>query len=143
MKTNDSLVLLTADLGFRLFDDFSEVENFVSLGSSEQFMIGAAAGLATERKIPVCYSITPFLLYRPFEFIRNFMHYEQMPIKLVGSGRGQDYKALGHTHWAEEDREVFKAFDIQIFYPNSEEEVVECFSDFLYNGKPSYINLSR
>ena len=107
-------------------------------------MVGAAAGLALEGKVPICYSITPFLLYRPFEFIRNFMQYEQLPIKLLGGGRGRDYESLGYTHWAEEDQNIISVLDnIESFLPESREDVEDMFSEFLYNGKPSYMNLRR
>jgi transketolase len=51
----------------------------------------------------VVYSITPFVLYRPFEWIRNYLDHEKIPVKLVGGGRDKDYGYLGFSHWAEED----------------------------------------
>lgn len=143
MSINEDISLFTADLGYRLFDLFNGNDNFYNLGSSEQFMIGAAAGFALEGKIPVCYSITPFLLYRPFEFIRNFMHYEGLPIKLVGGGRDRDYGNLGFTHWAEQDSEILSHFNIEVFKPESEKEVSDLFKEFIYNDKPSYLNLKK
>ena len=79
MQKNDKIVLLTADMGYGLWDQVREdfTDRFVNVGSSEQLMIGMAAGMAMEEKIPVCYSITPFLIYRPFEFIRNYMNIEK------------------------------------------------------------------
>ena len=73
MSRNKDIILLTGDLGYGLWDkirlDYSN--RFYNVGSSEQLMLGMAAGAAMEGKIPIVYSITPFLLYRPFEFIRN------------------------------------------------------------------------
>ena len=84
-------------------------------------MIGMAAGLAMENKVPVCYSITPFLIYRPFEFIRNFMQDEKIPIKLVGSGRGKDYIDSGFTNFSEEVGPILgKLENISTFFPESE-----------------------
>lgn len=144
MSKNNDLFLLTADLGYNLWDGILGFQNTLVLESSEQFMVGAAAGLALEGKVPICYSITPFLLYRPFEFIRNFMQYEQLPIKLLGGGRGRDYESLGYTHWAEEDQNIISVLDnIESFLPESREDVEDMFSEFLYNGKPSYMNLRR
>ena len=40
--------------------------------------MGMATGLALENKIPVVYSITPFIIYRPFEFIRNYLDHEKI-----------------------------------------------------------------
>ena len=97
-----------------------------------------------EGKIPVVYSITPFLLYRPFEFIRNYVDHEKIAIKLVGGGRNKDYGYLGFSHWAEEDKQVMKIFkNITVKHPDSIEEMEECFK--LINDKktPLYLNLKR
>ena len=144
MEKNKNIYLMSADLGYNLWDDIKADDNFINPGSSEQLMIGMAAGMTLEGKIPVCYSITPFLLYRPFEFIRNYAHYEKLPIKLIGGGRGKDYGNLGYTHWAEEAEAIMKVLsNIETYYPNTKDEVRDIFSEFLYNGKPSYLNLRR
>ena len=95
-------------------------------------------------KIPICYSITPFLLYRPFELIRNYINHENIPVKLVGSGRGKDYDHDGFTHWAEDDLKILDSFpNIQIYVPENIVELNNVFNEFLYNGRPSYLNLTR
>ena len=73
MQQNKDIHFLTADLGFKIFDEVihSFPDRAQTLGASEQLMLGMAVGLASSGKIPVVYSITPFLLYRPFEIIRN------------------------------------------------------------------------
>ena len=73
MKQNDNIILLVGDVGYKIFDHLREEfpSRVINAGASEQLMIGMAAGLAMDGKIPVCYSITPFVLYRPFEFLRN------------------------------------------------------------------------
>ena len=109
MAENPAIVLITADMGYGLWDTIRDTypDRFFNVGSAEQLMIGTATGMALEGRIPVCYSITPFAIYRPFEFIRNYMHFEKTPIKIVGGGRDKDYGYLGYTHWAEEDIKVF------------------------------------
>ena len=76
MKQNDNIILLVGDVGYKIFDHLREEfpSRVINAGASEQLMIGMAAGLAMDGKIPVCYSITPFVLYRPFEFIRNYLN---------------------------------------------------------------------
>jgi transketolase len=141
-----NIVLLTADMGYGLWDDVRKEfpERFFNFGSSEQLMIGAAAGMAMEGKVPVCYSITPFLLFRPFEFIRNLMNHEGIPIKLAGGGRDKDYGYLGFTHWAEDDIDIMLALPhIELHKPDTVEELKEVFNVFLYNPQPAYINLSK
>jgi transketolase len=146
MKVNGNIILLTADLGYGLLDPIRDAYpgRFYNVGSAEQLLVGMAAGLAMEKKIPVCYSITPFLLYRPFEFIRNFMQYEKLPIKLIGGGRDKDYGHLGYTHWGEEDMDVLSPFsNIQKFKPSTEDNLIISFNSFLYNNQPTYINLVK
>lgn len=113
----------------------------MNVGSSEQLMIGVAIGLSYSGYIPVCYSITPFLLYRPFEFIRNYLSHEQVPVKLVGSGRDRDYDHDGFSHWAEEDKRIMSQLDVTVCKPAKLTEKV--FEQFLLCEKPAYLNLCR
>lgn len=146
MKNNNKLFLLTADLGFGLFDNIRKNYNdrFYNMGSSEQLMVGAAVGLAQSGYIPICYSITPFLIARPYELLRNYLNHENTPVKLVGSGRNKDYSHDGFTHWAYDDSSMLSAFlNIQMFIPAVEQELQEDFNEFLYNDQPAYLNLKR
>ena len=144
MKKNDKIYFITADIGYVIIDkimnDFPNRSK--NIGSSEQLMIGIAIGLYYEGFIPICYTITPFLLYRPFEMIRNYVNYENIPIKLVGTGRNKDYTYLGFTHWAEDDIEILSSFKNIIKY-KPEILTKDLLNEFLYNDKPSYLNLSR
>jgi transketolase len=140
MEKDDRIFLITADLGYGVLDDFPK--RAINIGSSEMLMVGIAVGLAQSGYVPVCYSITPFLLYRPFELIRNYMNYEKANVKLVGSGRDDDYAHDGISHWAGDDVDIMAALkNIQIYKP--EKMTDEVFTQFMYNDKPSYINLSR
>ena len=144
MAVNEKIYLLTGDLGYGLWDkikiDFPD--RFKNVMSSEQLMIGTAVGLATEGYIPITYSITPFVLYRPFELLRNYLHHENIPVKLLGGGRDKDYGYLGFSHWAEEDIKVLKTLsNIKCYKPKNTS--IDIFKEFLYNNKPSYLNLKR
>ena len=135
MSSNKDIVLITADLGYGLWDRIKK-------DSSEQLMLGIACGLSMEGKLPVCYSITPFLIYRPFEWIRNYLDHEKINVKLVGGGRDRDYGYLGFSHWAEEDIKILSSFkNINTFKPSKLSNSV--LSEFLYSKAPSYINLKR
>src|SRR3989304_5093505 len=89
MAVNNDIWVVTGDLGYKMWDEIRRDYNnrFINVGSAEQVMVGVGIGLALEGKIPFVYSITPFLLYRPFETIRNYVNREEVPVKLVGSGR--------------------------------------------------------
>jgi transketolase len=144
MRENPKISLLVGDVGYGLFDDLRKEfpHRVINPGASEQLMIGMAVGMAMEEVIPVVYSITPFVLYRPFEFIRNYVNHENIPVKLVGSGRNDDYGVCGFSHYACEDMQVLSIFpNIKTFIPNTKEDVNV--KEFLYNSSPSYMNLSR
>lgn len=142
----DSIVLLTADMGYGLWDTIRAEfpDRAFNVGSAEQLMIGMAAGMSLEGKIPVCYSITPFLLYRPFEFIRNYMNFDKLPIKLVGGGRDRDYGYLGNTHWAEDDLDIMRQLkNIRTLKPATEADLNGMFNEFLFSPYPYYLNLKK
>tara|TARA_S200002703_G_scaffold62277_1_gene54134 strand:+ start:169 stop:639 length:471 start_codon:yes stop_codon:yes gene_type:complete len=144
MSQNEDIHVITGDLGYGLWDKIKidYPDRFTNFLSSEQLMVGAACGMAMEGKIPVVYSITPFVLYRPFEWIRNYLDHEKIPVKLAGGGRDKDYGYLGFSHWAEEDEQVMSVFkNIQFYKPK--EFTKEIGLDLIYNNQPSYLNLSR
>lgn len=144
MEKDTRIFLITADLGYGVLDDIRRdfPKRAINIGSSEMLMVGIAVGLAQSGYIPLCYSITPFLLYRPFELIRNYMNYEKANVKLVGSGRDDDYAHDGISHWAGDDMRVMSTLNnIKLYKPIDITD--EVFTDFMYNDKPSYINLSR
>ena len=146
MKVNENIIVLTGDLVFGILDIIKETytDRFYNVGAAEQLMIGAGIGLAESGKIPICYSMSSFLLYRPFEFLRNYVNEEKIPVKLIGSGRDKDYSHDGFSHWAHDDEQVLSALpNIQIFKPKTLEELKLRFLEFLYNGQPSYLNLTR
>ena len=144
MSYNEKIILLTGDLGYGLWDriKIDYPDRFYNVMSSEQLMVGAATGLAMEGFIPLVYSITPFVLYRPFELLRNYLDHENIPVKLIGGGRDRDYGYLGFSHWAEEDMKVLSTLEsIQLYKPKKPTN--KLYKEFLYNEKPSYLNLKR
>ncbi|MCI4663755.1 MAG: hypothetical protein MRY74_03445 [Neomegalonema sp.] len=78
-------------------------DRFLNTGVAEQAMIGMAAGMAQRGLRPFAYTIATFALYRPFEFIRDDLAYQNLPVTVVGVGGGVTYSTLGATHHAMED----------------------------------------
>jgi len=76
---------------------------FVNTGVAEQVMIGMCAGMALRGLRPIAYTIATFALFRPFEFIRDDLCYQNLPVTVVGIGGGVTYSTLGATHHAMED----------------------------------------
>ena len=146
IKQDEKIWLLTGDLGFGVLNRAREIapDRSYNVGAAEQLMLGAAVGLTHNGKIPICYSITPFLIFRPYEWLRNYLNHEGAPVKLVGAGRDQDYGHLGFSHWAVDDENALQAFpNIKIYKPNTEQELIDIWPEFLYNEKPCYLNIRR
>ena len=144
MSSNEKIILLTGDLGYGLWDKIKidYPDRFYNVLSSEQLMIGAAIGFAMEGYIPLVYSITPFVIYRPFELLRNYLDHENIPVKLIGGGRDKDYGYLGFSHWAEEDIDILSNLkNIKLYKPKKSSRLL--YKEILYNNSPSYLNLKR
>jgi transketolase len=145
-QQHSNLLLLSGDIGFGIFDDFirEHPNKFINCGIAEQNMIGVASGLAANGFIPVVYTITPFLICRPYEFIRNLIAYQNLPVILVGVGGGFSYDNLGHTHYGLEDINLIRGlpnFSVSLpFDPNS---VELCLNRALNIPGPHYIRLMK
>jgi transketolase len=146
MAKNKNIWVVTGDLGYKMWDEIksSYGDRFINVGAAEQAMLGVGIGLALEGKIPFVYSITPFLLYRPFESIRNYVNQEKIPVKLVSSGRGRDYVHDGFSHWAQEDREIMGVLkNIYSKWPATNEELPDIVDEMIKNNAPYYLNLRK
>ncbi len=153
MKKDNRIYLLVGDLGWGIFDQikkqFSDKlkdkkrARFINCGVAEQAMVGMAVGLASVGKIPFVYSISSFLIYRAYEFIRNDVGRDQANVKLIGSGRNREYGNQGFTHWCTDDKEIMAKCNIRVFYPDKKEEIPLILKLMITNKKPAYLNLSR
>jgi len=146
MARNPKIWLVVGDFGYKVFDRIQHdiPERFINSGAAEQAMMGIAVGLALEGKIPIVYTVSSFLLYRPFETIRNYVDYEGIPVKLIGSGRNRDYVDHGLCHWAEEDKQVLKILkNIEGKWPETRKEIPGLVNDMIKSDKPWYVNLKR
>lgn len=146
MEKDKRIYLLLGDLGYKFFDEHLRdfPDRAINCGSAEIAMLGAACGLALEGKIPFVYSITTFLLYRPFESIRNYIDYEKIPVKLIGSGRDKDYTDDGISHWNLEDKKVMRLFpSITSLWPKKKEQIPSIIKRMISDKNPYYLNLQR
>lgn len=162
METNKDIFFITADLGYKLWDEIREKfpDRFVNTGASEFSAVGMAVGLAKMGKIPFVYSITPFLIYRAFEMIRNYVDYERIPVILVGGGRDDDYHIDGFSHDATDVKKMFIHFDslhedgsyyieddvftnINNYWPETTEEIPALVKKIIKDRKPTFISLKK
>lgn len=146
MRANENINFITPDMGYGFIEKIEEecCNQFFNIGASEQLAMGMGVGFAIEGKIPIVYSITPFLLYRPFEWIRIYLNHEKWPVKLIGTGRDNEYLEDGFTHWAHDDFKIMECFpNIDKYWPENDTELEKIFIEFLYSKKPAYLNVRR
>lgn len=117
-----NVVLLVGDIGFRIFDDFRSrhPSRFYNMGICEQSLISISAGMSFEGLKPWVYTITPFLIERPFEQIKLDINAQMANVKLVGYA---DYPTLGPSHSEINANLLMSLFpNIKSFFPKNGNE---------------------
>ncbi len=138
---DNKVVLLVGDIGYGIFDDFrkNHPEKFYNLGICEQSLIGTASGMALEGLKPWVYTITPFLIERPFEQIKLDINQQKANVKLVGFA---DYPTLGPTHAELNAKKMMKLFNnIKSFYPKDSLETKKIVGKCYKIKGPTFISL--
>ncbi len=108
---NPNIVALCADLtGSLKLNDFENKfpERFFQTGIGEANMIGLAAGLATDGKIPFTATFANFSTSRVFDQIRQSVCYSGKNVKLCASHAGLTLGEDGATHQVMEDIGMMK-----------------------------------
>jgi transketolase len=100
---------LTADTGGSI-KDFAKTypDRFIDVGVAEQNLAGIAAGLALEGNIPFIFGMIPFMTMRACEQNRTAICYQDLPVRLIGTGGGLT-SGGGSTHNAMEDIAIMKS----------------------------------
>ncbi|MGL4986467.1 MAG: transketolase family protein [Treponemataceae bacterium] len=145
-KKHENILLLTADLGFGVLDNFQKdfSSRFINAGICEQNMTAMAAGLALEGSIVYTYSIGNFPTMRCLEQVRNDVCYHNANVKIVAVGCGFAYGQLGMTHHTTEDIAIIRALpNINIYSPADPHEAVSIIKVINNLEKPCYIRLGK
>jgi transketolase len=140
------VVLITGDLGFGVFDDFSRrfPSQFLNAGVAEQNMTGVATGLALEGHVVFTYSIANFVFMRCLEQIRNDALYHDCNVNVVAVGAGFSYGALGISHHATEDLAVMRALPgMTVVSPGDDWEAAEATEAIAALPGTTYLRLDR
>jgi len=140
------VVVLTADLGYHVLDNFISrfPERCLNVGICEQNMTAVAAGLALEGSIAYTYSIGNFPVMRCLEQIRNCVCYHNANVKIVAIGGGFVYGQLGMSHHATEDIAIMRALpNMRVFCPADPDEAVKIVRCANKSDGPCYIRLAR
>ena len=143
-KNDRNVLSLVSDNGMIVYDEFRAAfpEQYFNFGISECHMIAAAAGMATCGKIPFAYTISSFLAYRAYEFLRLDVCLENLNVKIVGIGTGVSYGYLGPTHHTTEDLALLRSLpNLTIFSPASPMEAREAVRAAYQIKGPVYLRI--
>ena len=135
--------LVIGDAHHFIFDEFKEKfpERFINIGICEQSMISIGAGMALEGLKPYLYTITPFLIERPFEQIKLDINQQNLNVKLVGYA---DYPTQGPTHSEIDGRWLMSKFkNIYSYFPKNSQETRKALIESYENKKPTFISLKK
>lgn len=138
--------MLTADLGFSVFEDFEAArpKQYLNTGCSEANTVSMAAGLALSGKRVFVYSIIPFITMRCFEQVRVDMCMHKADVTLVGVGGGLAYGQLGPTHHAIEDISIMRSLpEMTVICPGDPVEARLATEALLKHKGPAYLRFNR
>lgn len=143
---DERVVLLSGDIGNRLFDPFKErfPERFFNCGVAEQNMIGVAAGMALCGMRPVAYTIVPFITTRCLEQVRVDVCYHDVPVVIAGVGGGLCYANLGATHHSCEDIALLRSLPgMTVVCPGDPVETELALAAAVRHDGPVYLRLGK
>lgn len=145
-RTDERIFLLVGDVGYSLVEPFAQEfpRRFINIGIAEQNMMGIAAGLAMSGKIVFVYSLVNFPTLRCIEQIRNDVCYHDANVKIVASGGGLVYGALGMTHHVTEDLAIMRALpNMTVIAPGDPIEAALATRAAIELPGPCYLRLAR
>ena len=145
-RKDPRIVFLGSDLGVGTLDAFKAEmpDRFFMEGISEQCLVGMAAGMALEGKIPYVNTIGTFLTRRAFEQLAVEVCLHHAQVRLIGNGGGLVYAPLGPTHMAFEDISLMRLLpNMTIVCPADAEEMTDFMPHSVDHPGPIYIRLAK
>ena len=142
-KKDKKIILIVGDIGYGIFDDFRKEhpKRFFNLGICEQSIIGIASGAALQGLKPWVYTITPFLIERPFEQIKLDIDQQKANVKLVGFA---DYPSLGPTHSELNGKKLMSLMkNIKSYYPKNGNYTKKIITRISKINGPSFVSLKN
>jgi len=142
VKVDNKIHLITLDTGQNLFDQLikENPRHYWNFGVTEQASVGIASGMALQGLKPYLYSITPFILERPFEQIKLDLVEQNANVKLIGYW---DYPHDGPTHKTKDVRGLCKILGIKLYEPKNSKETREILLETYNINKPIFFSLTK
>ncbi|GHA98037.1 transketolase family protein [Streptomyces termitum] len=139
------LVVLDSDTGLFGGVDFgSAADRYLNLGIAEHTLMGAAAGLAREGRIPLVNTMGAFASSRAVEAVKIDIAMGNLPVLIAATHCGVSAGHLGPTHHALEDIAVMRALPhMTVVVPGDAAGTEELLRQALTLGGPVYLRMGR
>ncbi|MBO5142364.1 MAG: transketolase family protein [Clostridia bacterium] len=119
-------------------------KRFFDIGIAEQDMMGTAAGLALEGKIPFASTFAIFAAGRAYEQIRNTIAYSNLNVKVAATHAGLTVGEDGASHQSIEDLALMRVIPgMTIISPCDDLETKWAVEEAIKLNGPVYIRLTR
>jgi transketolase len=145
LEKDPQTALVLADISANYFREAMQKypDRVINVGIMEQTAVSLAAGLALEGFHPIVHSITPFVVERPFEQIKDDFCYQGLGGTLISIGASYDYGTDGMTHFGAADIPILKTLPrMQCCVPGAADEFESLLRQTYRNGAPTYIRTS-
>lgn len=148
VRENANILVLEADLSKASGTNPAFVnacpDHFVNCGVAEADMIGIAAGLAVEGKIPFCASFTPFASRRVYDQLTISVAYADANVKIVGTAPGITTGPNGGTHMCFQDLAIMRVMpNMVVLAPCDVYELRACLRWSAAHVGPVYMQMIR
>ena len=145
-EKDPKIILIVGDVGFSFIEQFKErfPKQFLNIGICEQSMMGVAVGMARMGWKPYVYSMINFIVFRPYEQVRNDICYGDANVKLFGVKGSEAYKFLGYSHniTEDEDRKLLEGLpNLNIYTKETEDTVKDTMEKEFNRQGPAYFRI--
>jgi transketolase len=143
---NKDLIVLEGDLADSTLSETFQIahpDRHFQIGIAEQNMVGIAAGLALEGKIPIVNSFAAFIAMRACEQVRTSVAYPNLNVKFIVSHAGLSAGSAGPTHHTLEDIAIMRAIpNMTVIVPGDVKEMKQALDQAIELKGPVYIRMS-
>lgn len=145
LPREDRLVVLDSDTGLFGGVDFGAgAERYLNIGIAEHTLMGAAAGLAREGRIPLVNTMAAFASSRALEAVKLDIALGNLPVLIAATHSGVSAGHLGPTHHALEDLATLRVLPhMTVVVPGDPAQTAELLRQALALGGPVYFRLGR
>jgi transketolase len=144
-EDDPNIVVIICDVGFNYLDDPKNKFKVLNLGVTEQSSMIIASALALSGLKPYIYSMINFVVFRPYEAVRNAVCLHNANVKIIGVKGSEKYKFLGFSHNPITENEEIKVLkhlpNLKSFVVKNPEDVKKVILETYKMNSPCYIRI--